>query len=90
MTIDAVARCVFWACLGADIWSVVGVTQLGGDVEPELLTVLYCSISQPDAQGPTLCNTRGTSAEAFATGTEKKDTHRSNKVMKGGHGPTAS
>ena len=36
--------------LGADVWSVVGVAQLGGDVETELLTVLYCRVSQPDAQ----------------------------------------
>ena len=40
--------------LGADVWRVVGVTQLGGDVKAELLAVLHSCITQPDAQSATL------------------------------------
>ena len=32
----------------------MGVAQLGGDVEPELLAVFYSGITQPDAQGTPL------------------------------------
>ena len=42
------------AHFGADVWSVVRVAQLSGDVEAELLTVLHSGVSQPDAQGAPL------------------------------------
>ena len=42
------------ADLGADVWGIVGVAQLGGDVEPELLVVLHCGVTQPDTQCTTL------------------------------------
>ncbi len=42
------------AHLRADVWGVVGVAQLSGDVEAELLTVFHSGITQPDAQGATL------------------------------------
>ena len=47
-------RAVWDADLGADVWSVVGVAQLGGDVEAELLTVLHSGVTQPDTQCTTL------------------------------------
>ncbi len=40
--------------LGADVWGIVGVAQLSGDVEAELLTVLYSCVAQPDAQSSAL------------------------------------
>ena len=45
------------AHLSADVWGVVGVAQLSGDVEAELLTVLHSGITQPDAQGAILHTT---------------------------------
>lgn len=40
----------FWdADLGADVWGIVGVAQLGSHVEAELFAVLHSSITKPDA-----------------------------------------
>ena len=48
------SRAVWDADLGAYVWCIVGVAQLGGDVEAELLTVLHCGVTQPDAQRTSL------------------------------------
>ncbi len=49
-----IRRCqvvVAWqAYLDSNLRQVVGVTQRGGDVEAELLTVLNGGVSKPDAQ----------------------------------------
>jgi len=42
------------AHLSADVWGIVRVAQLSGDVEAELLAVLHSGITQPGAQGATL------------------------------------
>lgn len=40
---------VWVADLGADVWRIVGVAQLGSHVEAELFAVLHSGITEPDA-----------------------------------------
>lgn len=47
-------RATWDADLGADVWGIVGVAQLGGDVEAELLTVLHSGVTKPDTQSTSL------------------------------------